>query len=157
MLFVFCAICHQCSALPVPEDSKHVIRRRATTGSGSVAAFIESGRMVNDYVWVDVTTKKFVPLPGNDLEFGDCVDDSDDELIYFDNTVIENSGPSTLNGTLEVGRLAYFRYIFRTNFLTVLLNFQLIEVFRNMVFRFIEVNSSLASKVEFVNLCKSWY
>ncbi|KAL1396515.1 hypothetical protein pipiens_010481 [Culex pipiens pipiens] len=58
--------------------------------------------MVNDYVWVDVTTKKFEPLPGNDLEFGDCVDDSDDELIYFDNTVIENSGPSTLNGTLEI-------------------------------------------------------
>lgn len=116
VLFVFCAICHECRALPVPEDSKNVVRRRASTGSGSVASFIESGRMVNDYVWVDVTTKKFEPLPGNDLEFGDCVDDSDDELIYFDNTVIENSGPSTLNGTLEVGRLSCFRYICRITF-----------------------------------------
>lgn len=69
-------------------------------GRNEVAEFIKSGRMINDYVWVDVTTKKFVPIPGNDLEFGDCSEPN--ELIYFDNTIIENSGPSTLNGTLEV-------------------------------------------------------
>lgn len=99
----------QCGlATPVPQESpiKHVSKRQVT-GAGvrpkiknEVAEFIESGRMTNDYVWVDVTTKKFVPVPGNDLEFGDCSEPN--ELIYFDNTIIENSGPSTLNGTLEV-------------------------------------------------------
>ncbi|XP_062540875.1 uncharacterized protein LOC134208927 [Armigeres subalbatus] len=95
-------------ASPVPEEHsiKNLVRRHAK-GSGDrpkvrneVAEFLESGRMINDYVWVDVTTKKFVPVPGNDLEFGNCSES--DELIYFDNTVIENSGPSTLNGTLEI-------------------------------------------------------
>ncbi|XP_058824924.1 uncharacterized protein LOC131685305 [Topomyia yanbarensis] len=112
ILFLRC-----CVVSPVPHGeaqpaSKHIFKRAtgtAAAGGGSsdlpkieneVAAFIESGRMNNDYVWIDVTTKKFVPVPGNDLEFGDCSEPS--ELIYFDNTVIENSGPSTLNGTLEI-------------------------------------------------------
>ncbi|XP_058443202.1 uncharacterized protein LOC131425380 [Malaya genurostris] len=114
-----------CMTTPVtvgeaPPASKSIFKRTVgTTSSGDsssssssssssdfpkieneVAAFIESGRMNNDYVWIDVTTKKFVPIPGNDLEFGDCSEPG--ELIYFDNTVIENSGPSTLNGTLEI-------------------------------------------------------
>ncbi|XP_053681873.1 uncharacterized protein LOC128732614 [Sabethes cyaneus] len=95
----------------IQHASKHVTKRQVTVTSSAgnnkqpetrneVAAFIESGRMNNDYVWIDVTTKKFVPVPGNDLEFGDCSEPG--ELIYFDNTLIENSGPSTLNGTLEI-------------------------------------------------------
>lgn len=95
-------------ATPVPQEQmlSIVAKRQAKGGSdrpkirNEVAEFLESGKMINDYVWVDVTTKKFVPVPGNDLEFGNCSES--DELIYFDNTVIENSGPSTLNGTLEV-------------------------------------------------------
>lgn len=121
---LLCSICYvilflHCSrSLPVsdvdetaPQHTlKHVTKRQVTVTSNNepevqneVAAFIESGRMNNDYVWIDVTTKKFVPVPGNDLEFGDCSEPS--ELIYFDNTLIENSGPSTLNGTLEVTML----------------------------------------------------
>lgn len=34
------------------------------------------------------------------LEVGQCL--HPDERIYTDNTVVENGGPSTLNGTLEV-------------------------------------------------------
>ncbi|XP_055616799.1 uncharacterized protein LOC129762514 [Toxorhynchites rutilus septentrionalis] len=112
--FTACVIlyCQLCSALPFPEGSSgsRSLFKRQTTGTSDisnppkikneVAAFLESGRMNNDYVWVDVTTKAFVAVPGNDLEFGDCSDT--DELIYFDNTVIENSGPSILNGTLEI-------------------------------------------------------
>lgn len=95
-------------ATPVPQEQMlSIVAKRQAKGGGDrpkirneVAEFLESGKMINDYVWVDVTTKKFVPVPGNDLEFGNCSES--DELIYFDNTVIENSGPSTLNGTLEV-------------------------------------------------------
>lgn len=36
----------------------------------------------------------------NDLEVGQCA--TPDERIYTDNTIVENGGPSTLNGTLEV-------------------------------------------------------
>lgn len=36
----------------------------------------------------------------NNLEVGQCL--HPDERIYTDNTVVENGGPSTLNGTLEV-------------------------------------------------------
>ncbi|XP_055546531.1 uncharacterized protein LOC129730919 [Wyeomyia smithii] len=123
--YLLCSLCYvilslHCSrSLPVLElgeaDSqhvlKHVAKRQVNVISGGspsnqpevkneVAAFLESGRMNNDYVWVDVTTKKFVPVPGNDLVFGDCSEPG--ELIYFDNTLIENSGPSILNGTLEI-------------------------------------------------------
>ncbi|EAT42721.1 AAEL005789-PA [Aedes aegypti] len=95
-------------ATPVPQEQMlSIVAKRQAKGGGDrpkirneVAEFLESGKMINDYVWVDVTTKKFVPVPGNDLEFGNCSES--DELIYFDNTVIENSGPSTLNGTLEI-------------------------------------------------------
>lgn len=38
---------------------------------------------------------------GNNLEVGKCW--PPDERIYTDNTVVENGGASTLNGTLEVG------------------------------------------------------
>lgn len=38
--------------------------------------------------------------PRNNLVVGKC--SPPDERIYTDNTVIENGGPSTLNGTLEV-------------------------------------------------------
>lgn len=36
----------------------------------------------------------------NNLEVGSC--DRADQRIYTDNTIVENGGPSTLNGTLEV-------------------------------------------------------
>ncbi|XP_055586632.1 uncharacterized protein LOC129739234 [Uranotaenia lowii] len=107
ILTIFILVCYYYCvwAVPITQDASFVReKRQATTHPpkirNEVAAFIESGLMNNDYVWVDVTTRKFVAIPGNNLEFGNCTDD--DELIYFDNTVIENSGPSTLNGTLEI-------------------------------------------------------
>lgn len=47
------------------------------------------------------TTHKIVPIiPGNDLYIGNCSDK--DKMLYIDNTVITNDGPSILNGTIEV-------------------------------------------------------
>lgn len=39
-------------------------------------------------------------IPGNNLLIGVCK--NGDQRVYTDNTIIENNGPSTLNGTLEV-------------------------------------------------------
>jgi hypothetical protein len=40
-------------------------------------------------------------IHGNHWMVGDCLR-TDHELLYYDDTAIENSGPSTLNGTMEV-------------------------------------------------------
>lgn len=39
-------------------------------------------------------------IPGNNLLIGQC--SAKDQRVYTDDTVVENSGPSTLSGTLEV-------------------------------------------------------
>lgn len=51
----------------------------------------------------EATTRKKIKeviVPGNDLMIGNCSEH--DKMLYIDNTVINNDGPSVLNGTIEV-------------------------------------------------------
>lgn len=48
-------------------------------------------------------------IPGNNLLIGQC--SARDQRVYTDDTVVENSGPSTLSGTLEVSSGDYYRCV----------------------------------------------
>lgn len=54
------------------------------------------------------------------LQIGRCT--SLDERIYTDNTLVENSGPSTLNGTMEVSKTIGIESLFDLLGLALLLD-----------------------------------
>lgn len=63
----------------------------------------------DDEDYIVTTTQKFVrSIPGNDLYIGNCSEN--DKMLYIDNTVIKNDGPSILNGTIEVIILYFIWY-----------------------------------------------
>lgn len=56
----------------------------------------------SDTIKTTTTTEKMQIHPGNNLLIGQC--SAGDQRIYTDDTIVENSGPSTISGTLEVNQ-----------------------------------------------------
>lgn len=103
LLFLFIS-----STVPLSINDENTYRLHRRIKRSSVSASIPNLIQINNELseW-PLNENNFTR---NDLLIGQC--GSRDQRVYTDDILVENSGPSTLNGTLEVQNNYGFLFIF---------------------------------------------